>query len=746
MSLEQSGGGDLTMRFSDGDTVLDCTSPQQTIALTAGTDSSPQQNYIYVLQSDKILTKHTSQWPSAEHIKVGYFLVPSAAEVQAGGCYINQNWNDHRMGTDSQGHLSHMAEAIRLTMRGAVWHSGVAGNATASEYLEITGTAPSVVEFKSTAGVSYQMHKHTVPAIDMSGGDVCHVVNWNGDAYHKVSDLADIVADSAGGSLSNKYFNLVFWGVANKTGEYAPLMCNLPSGSYSTQAGAELDLDNYTVSTIPHEFTADSTTGFLICRLTVQQNPSGTWTLYATEDLRGVIPGAGTGAAGSGGALTDFPDNQFTLYDSDDNTRIVDLDLSGITTGNTRTLAVPDQDGTIFVTTAGSALPLTGDLVIDWTKALQVDVGLSETPTDAVQGNSFGIVFGDAATLSQFVGSSHYFEGDVDIYQADLLFSNFWGVYMEDFAGTSRGVFYTNPSDELALGHAAFDLQFLGSEAAPEYNGTLMSLDGHSHSDYLNKDGSVALTADWDVGNYNITAKQFVSDVGISPPFIVTSGIKVTNLNADKLDGLHETAFVRVDGSNALSADWDAGSHKITAEQLESDIVTGTPPFVVASTTMVPNLNADRLDTVQGSGYLRTAGNNACTGPFPLGEQPIIMTVSNDSGSGMSKGDLCYISGDSSGVPQVTLADADAEASASKALVVIHETIGNGSDGDAALFGVVTGFTGLTAGAIQYVHTTAGDFTETAPSGSADIVRVCGYAISTTEIFFNPGGSFVEIA
>ena len=34
MSLEQSGGGDLTMQFSDGNTVLDCT-PACTIVLTA---------------------------------------------------------------------------------------------------------------------------------------------------------------------------------------------------------------------------------------------------------------------------------------------------------------------------------------------------------------------------------------------------------------------------------------------------------------------------------------------------------------------------------------------------------------------------------------------------------------------------------------------------------------------------------------------------------------------------------------
>lgn len=346
MSLEKSGGGDLTMKFSDGLFDLDCT-PAQTIALTAGSDSSPTPNYIYIPQSTKVLTKSTTQWPSAEHVKVAYFLVPSAVEVQNEGCFINQNWNDHRSGSDNQGHLSHITETIRLTMGGAKWDSGVGPNASGGEYLEVTGTSPSVVEFKSTSGVSYQMHKHTIPAIDMSAGDDAHVANWDGDSYHEVSDLADIVADANGVSLSNRWFNLIFWGVANKTGEYAPLMINLPTGSYVTQASAEGDVDGYDVTSIPREFIHDSTTGFLVCRVTCKQTPAGTWSLGATKDLRGVAVGASAGSGGAGGSVTEFADNQFKVFNVSDITKILALSLAGITTGNTRTLTVPDASGTI---------------------------------------------------------------------------------------------------------------------------------------------------------------------------------------------------------------------------------------------------------------------------------------------------------------------------------------------------------------------------------------------------------------
>lgn len=75
------------------------------------------------------------------------------------------------------------------------------------------------------------------------------------------------------------------------------------------------------------------------------------------------------------------------------------------------------------------------------------------------------------------------------------------------------------------------------------------------------------------------------------------------------------TQYLLADGTRALTGDWDAGAFKITAEQLESDIATGTPPLVIASTTAVPNLNADLLDDEEGTYYLALAN---ATGILPL--------------------------------------------------------------------------------------------------------------------------------
>jgi len=63
----------------------------------------------------------------------------------------------------------------------------------------------------------------------------------------------------------------------------------------------------------------------------------------------------------------------------------------------------------------------------------------------------------------------------------------------------------------------------------------------------------------------------------------------------------------------AQETNLDIGAYKLTAQQLESDIATGTAPLIVASTTLVSNLNADLLDSQEGSYYLDCGNFNAGT-------------------------------------------------------------------------------------------------------------------------------------
>jgi len=354
MALAKTGGGNLTCVFSDGSTgTAYTTHTAGNIALTAGSDSSPQTNWIYILQSDPTtLVKSTTSWPSGvDHIKVAFFFCQSAASVQAaGGPLINQNWNDHAEDTNAQGHLSHMGQKIRAS--GSTYFSGVDGNGTQG-YL--TPTAGNV-ELISTSGVIMQMHTQTYPAIDTSGTDEVHIKNWSGDAYHSLTNLYDIVADSGGNTIgNNKYFNLTVWGSVNKTGEHQSMLINLPSGFYNKQGDAQTDVSGFDDFTIPREFNVDSSTGFLIARITIQMKTGGgTWANITTTDLRGLTPQ--TAAGGASATVTAFADNVFDVFDNTDTTKHLAFDVgTSVTTGTTRTLVVPDVNGTIWTSGGGNA-------------------------------------------------------------------------------------------------------------------------------------------------------------------------------------------------------------------------------------------------------------------------------------------------------------------------------------------------------------------------------------------------------
>jgi hypothetical protein len=97
---------------------------------------------------------------------------------------------------------------------------------------------------------------------------------------------------------------------------------------------------------------------------------------------------------------------------------------------------------------------------------------------------------------------------------------------------------------------------------------------------------SIAAGTDHQVMRRSGTAVAFGA-VDLSQAAAVTGALPIANVAA---------GFVKVDGSTPLTADWDAGSFEIRAQTFESDVATGTAPLVIASTTLVTNLNADLLD------------------------------------------------------------------------------------------------------------------------------------------------------
>lgn len=388
MSLEQAGGGDLTMQFNDGDFILD-TTPSQSIGLSYGTEASPQVNYAFVSASNKIVTINTTGWPAGEHIKIGYFLVQDVVHVSSsGGPFINQNWNDFMAGPDNQGHMLHITKRIRLG--GAQYFSGIDPNGDGGTYLVIT---PSDVRWKSTSGIIFQLHEHAIEAKDTSDGNVddLHIVNESGSSYKTILNMFDITKDSTGTTITNnKYFNLVIWGVANKSNTHDCIMVNLPGGFYNGQSSAEQDINGYDNFSMPRQFDLDSSTGYLITRLTIKMG--ATWTLASSVDLRGTTPETVKGG-NPAGALINFPDNQFTVFNNADNTKILTFDASTIGTGNTRTFSAPDIDGTLALEAMSGSFSATQDVIAGNSSAYGVII---KSP----DGTSWRLSVNDAGAVS----------------------------------------------------------------------------------------------------------------------------------------------------------------------------------------------------------------------------------------------------------------------------------------------------------------------------------------------------------
>jgi hypothetical protein len=294
---DQEGDGWLTYMFEDGFYLVD-TSSSIDVVLTAGTDTAPVTNYVYILESTKALTVSTSSFPAVEHIKIAQIVLQSAATVGLNGALRNQNWNDHIQGTDGQGHLSHITEKLRQFE--CQWNSGTQGSSS----VDSTPT-PDDVWVVVTSGSTFQLHEQSFPAFNTETGDHVHVVNHFTTPYLATSNLNVLLTDALGNTLNNTSFSFVLWGVQNSGSEPCQLMLNLPIDSYAFASpdSAVSDALNHAVYEIPAAFQG---VGFLIARFTYTYK-NDVWVLYDTEDLRGRIPNSTAGGGGGGGAgVTEF--------------------------------------------------------------------------------------------------------------------------------------------------------------------------------------------------------------------------------------------------------------------------------------------------------------------------------------------------------------------------------------------------------------------------------------------------------
>ena len=117
------------------------------------------------------------------------------------------------------------------------------------------------------------------------------------------------------------------------------------------------------------------------------------------------------------------------------------------------------------------------------------------------------------------------------------------------------------------------------------------------------------------------------------------------------------------------------------------------------------------------------------------------------AGAALAFGDLVYLQTSDS---RWELVDANAEATCKNKLgICVLAAAGDGSATTILLYGKVradAALPALTIGAPAFASTTAGDVQTTAPSGTADIIRVVGYGNTADELFFCPSSDYYERA
>lgn len=286
-AIEMLGGGNLHVRINQTTHFWD-TTPPDTIALTAGTDIAPVENYVFatLVGANMVLGTSLAGFPSgSEFIALAKVFCQSAAGVQADGPYKVHNFSDNLHSTE-QGHLSEVNIWIRR--QPATWNSGIAAG-------DMVVDDPDAF-LSVAAGVAFQLHSHTFPVIDMEAGDPAFIVNDPTTAFKRITTLDDVTQLADAGAINNRWFSLVLWGSVADQDADSKLYINLPTGSYSTEAQADADANDFTIFAIPDQFTG---TGILLAKYVVQGKDSGVWVQGSKIDLRGLTPSASPGASGN---------------------------------------------------------------------------------------------------------------------------------------------------------------------------------------------------------------------------------------------------------------------------------------------------------------------------------------------------------------------------------------------------------------------------------------------------------------
>jgi len=169
-----------------------------------------------------------------------------------------------------------------------------------------------------------------------------------------------------------------------------------------------------------------------------------------------------------------------------------------------------------------------------------------------------------------------------------------------------------------------------------------------------------------------------------------------------------------------------------------ADEISSSTAQDISTHALLNGTSAHGLDTMS----TQSSSNVSITGGTVNAQ--ISNEISLIVGENVTAYNLLYIKNDG----KLWRTDADVEASSTALFMALETKTANNTCKVSSPFPIITneGWSWSSIGSPIFVSTSTGALTQTAPSGSADIVNIVGFALSATSIVFCPGYSYVEVA
>jgi hypothetical protein len=258
-------------------------------------------------------------------------------------------------------------------------------------------------------------------------------------------------------------------------------------------------------------------------------------------------------------------------------------------------------------------------------------------------------------------------------------------------------------------------------------------------------------------GKTLVQADTLLGDVVVSG-LVISGG--ATNLGTTATTNLTVTGSVNASAEvfgTTISGTNVYGKTLVQADTIRGDVAIsgGTFAGTTIAGTDISGTNLYAKTTIQGdnvvgdvvvSGLVISGGNSALgnltsTDTTVTGE--LDHKKSFTAEAAFTNGGVGYYTSNSA----FDLTDADAGSTSTSLLAMATATIASGAAGNFLLRGrVFNGAWTFTAGDIVYLGTDPGSPTATAPSGGGDTVRVIGYALAGSELYFDPDKSWVTVS